>query len=197
MSRSPRAARLLALAGSLVLSACAHSTTASNEPAAMSPSAVPHAPDAPTLLKSLLGLIRDTHRVQDITPERLRAHMGQGLEPWGPTRFGFRGDLTPQWRYIGDVDVGRRLAPGMEFAFVPTEPGGNPDTADICGFGFHAFDRALREAGFDTAPHFGEHGQVLWHDYMRDGLRVQVMFRGAATARTTAADACVTSVVLR
>lgn len=153
------------------------------------------APDAPALLKSLLGLIAQTHRVQDITPARLRAATGLDVETWGDTRFGFRGRLTPHWSYIADADVARQTAPGMEFQFVPAEPDGDPDTAEICALDFNAFAKGLRDAGFEGGPYFGEYGQVLWHDFRRDALNVQVMARGPMTATT--AQACVTSVVLR
>ena len=195
MARSPYASRLLALAGSLALSACAHSPS-TNEAPAMSTPAVSHAAtDAPTLLKSMLELIRGTHRVQDITPERLRAVMGLQVETWGPTRFGFRGDVTPRWRYFADVDVARAQAPGMEFSFVPTAPGSAPDATDLCAFDLDAFDAALRSEGFQGEPHYGEHGEVLWQQYRRGQLSVEVKFQGETDAKAT--HHCVTSLVLR
>lgn len=196
MPNPSNASRLLALAGSFALTACAQPSIAPNEAASMPTPAAPHAaPDAATLLKSLLALIGQSRALQDITPERVRAATGLATEAWGETRFGFRGSLTPRWNFVGDVDVARQLAPGMEFRFLPSENDAHPDVAEICAFDFTAFANGLREAGFAGGPHFGEHGQVLWHEYRRDALLVQVMGEGAMTA--TSAQACVTSVVVR
>lgn len=196
MPQSPNASRLLALAGSLALSACAQSPTAPNEAPAMSPTAVSQAaPDARTLLQSLLELIRQTHRVQDITPERLGTAMGQHVATWGPSHYGFGGRVTPEWNYSAEVNGTGMNGASMDFSFGPVTPGASPDATGICALDFDAFDKALRDAGFAAQPYYGEHGELLWHRYQRDALSVEVLTKGETAAKAT--HACVTSVILR
>ena len=70
----------------------------------------------------------------------------------------------------------------------------NADMAPIAALDFDDYAATLRAAGYAASPARGKHEQILYWDFSRDDVSVQIYVRGENDAK--AAHACVSKLII-
>lgn len=198
MSKRPAPYRLVLLGG-LVLSSCA-TAIPTNQKAPNMPSATPASGSTlspRSLLTSLTDLIVETGRISDITPERLQVTMGQQVDRWSESHFGFSGAATAEWRYFLEVKLATAQGPVVHFMFTPSMSGTYPSAAPLCELDYDAIAARLTAAGFQHATAWGEHGRRLAEHFTRDGITAMLTVQIAGDSPAATEPRCVTAIHLR
>lgn len=189
----------MVLLGALVLSGCP-TALPSNQKAPNMPAATPASTSTVSprsLLTSLTDLILETREVRDITPGRLEATMGQRVDRWSDSHFGFVGAATAEWRYAMEVQHASMHGALADFSFQPATFGTMPAVRPLCDFDYDAMAARLIAAGFQHRTAYAEHGRPLGEHFTRDGLTAMLTVRIAGDAPGAVGPKCVTAVSLR
>lgn len=153
---------------------------------------------AEQLLTRLLELIKSSRSITDFTLAKLQQALGAQLETYGPSSWGGRARLTPNWGYainaLEDLPDGARL----RFSFFDNEGGTSGNMSQICQLDFDTFTGALQSAGFAKTSIYGEHGESTFESYTRGQLRVEVTSRGEAGGSSEKVlHQCIQSIMVR
>ncbi|MBO0810521.1 MAG: hypothetical protein J2P23_00585 [Microlunatus sp.] len=152
---------------------------------------------AEQLLTRLLELIKGSTSAADLTFERVRESLGVPLRRTPPDLWGASAQLTPDWTY---AIIGQEDSPsgqGMRLTFFDSDDRPSADMGSICQLDFDDFTGALRSAGFEKTSIYGSRGELVYDDYKRDQLRVEVSPRGESGSSTAKKlHLCVRSVMV-
>ncbi|QWP76674.1 hypothetical protein J5226_24370 [Lysobacter sp. K5869] len=157
--------------------------------AAAPPAAAPRL-DAEQVLTRLLGLIRETERVEQFTPQRLSAAFGVDFRVYEPGYWGYGERLSPRWTY--GMEMREKIAVGPRFAFSFNAAAENAPAEEICAIDYRRFAAELEAMGFRREARHGEHGAFLADWFDRPGMRVIVKQQRLASGDD--ARACVRDV---
>lgn len=168
----------ISLAG---LTACAHGQAIDPAPEDTALNRFHQAPqDASGALLAVLGLIRDSQRLSDLTIEHVGRHMGQPLQQAddGSPLHGFGVLLEQNWSY--GVLLDNRQQPRLELRF------NNADEAasmqPLCQLDYAAFTEKLQGLGLQRAAVPGEHGRLQHETFSKPGLQVSVYPQGESAS---------------
>jgi hypothetical protein len=128
-------------------------------------------------LQLLLDLIISSGSIDDLPVEAVRKASGLDLDAFDDHQFGTAQRLTSDWNFVLKKDDASIWGPRVEFEFFP-DGGGSPAMTDIAQLDLDGFVAALEQAGFAEYISYGEHGQIISHEYTRDPLKVTVLARG-------------------
>lgn len=164
----------ISLAG---LTACAHGQAMDPAPEDTAVNRFHQAPqDASGALLAVLGLIRDSQQLSDLTIEHVGRHMGQPLQQAddGSPLHGFGVLLEENWSY--GVLLDNRQQPRFELSF------NNADEAasmrPLCQLDYADFTEMLQAEGLQRSAFHGEHGQLQREIFSKQGLQISVYPQG-------------------
>lgn len=142
----------------------------------------------------LIGAIRSA---DDIAPDRVERATGikVAVNPDDHNEYGFGGKLDGAWSYnlvsLTENDGSRPSR--LMFSF-DDDSRGHADMAPVCTMDFDAYAKALAADGFARTPARGEHDRLLYWDFARGGVSVQVYVEGAS--ETAGARSCVSKLII-
>jgi hypothetical protein len=140
----------------------------------------------------LIAFIDSIAGADDLLPSQIEQATGLrvNVHPQRPNRFGFHGMVDADWNYgvrslpDSDNDSARTLM------FYFNNPANNSaDMTPICDPDFETYKARLIAIGFQPEPAYGEHGRLLYWDFRRGMVSVQVHVRGES--REKAGHHCV------
>ena len=158
-------------------------------------------PEAPSLSAEeislrVLKLIDSIKSKQDFSVEHIYSVIGIRLLPDSvqPKYSGFTQVITTEWWYgftLNSDPKDKKLI----FSF-DTAAGVAEDVAatPVCAFDFDHYVNALKTMGFEGSIVYGEHGRILNWDFYRNGINVQVSYRGESFEK--AKHNCVSAIVI-
>lgn len=106
--------------------------------------------------------------------------------------YGFGGTIegTSKWAYNLSIysypGTDNKIDAALNFSFNrlhDDERSGRDDYAPICAVDFDAYIKELKDAGFSSAPYYGEHGRFLGWDFARGAVSVQITAYGENAER--------------
>ncbi len=154
-------------------------------------------PSAKDIGERVLTLVQHVRSPADIAPERIEALTGIKVEfnPGDANEYGFSGQLTDAWAYnlvsLPESDGSKPTR--IMFSF-DDETRDNADMAPVAALNFDDYAATLRAAGYAASPARGKHDQILYWDFSRDDVSVQIYVRGENDAN--AGHACVSKLII-
>ncbi|MFZ5635924.1 MAG: hypothetical protein ACOY82_04990 [Pseudomonadota bacterium] len=146
--------------------------------------------------RRVLRLVENVRGPDDLSPTRIEQLTGIPVEfnPDDTREYGFSGQLTDAWAYnLVSLPEGDRDPSRILFSF-DDESRDNADMGPICGLDFDDYAAALAAAGYRAQAERGPHDRVLYWDFSRDDVSVQVYVRGENDDR--AEHACVSKLII-
>ncbi len=145
------------------------------------------AQNAPTLTaenisRRVLKLVKNVRKLKDISAKSIKKSMGIKviLNSEDKNIYGFSGKISDSdWFYslISLSETKGGTPHRLEFSF--GEPTGNyPDMKPVCSIDFENYQKELTAAGFSVTPYYGEHNRLLWHNFLRNNVSVQITANG-------------------
>lgn len=131
----------------------------------------------------IIKLIESLKNSDHISPENIKHVMKIKVDFNKDNRreYGFGGNITnTSWRYNLSaylLPTGNGKKPDT-LLFTFDNPAENADMKPICSIDFDKYRRDLKKAGFSAEPYYGEHGGLLWWNFSRDGIFVQISPNG-------------------
>ncbi|SDS65383.1 hypothetical protein [Microlunatus soli] len=132
---------------------------------------------AADLLTRLLDLLASATTMQDL--DHRAVGQAFGLSSDGGRRLNYFAQLTDVWFYNVLADPDFALGPVLEVEFFDGE-GSEAAMTDICAVDLDQFRSRLTTAGYAYRKDYGEHGEVIGHEFTRGPLVVSVVARGEA-----------------
>ncbi len=154
-------------------------------------------PSSKDIGQRVLTLVENVRGPADIAPERIEALTGIKVEfnPDDASEYGFSGRLTDAWAYnLVSLPEGTGGKPSRIMFSFDDETRDNADMAPIAALDFDDYAATLRAAGYAASPARGKHEQILYWDFARDDVSVQIYVRGENDAK--AAHACVSKLII-
>lgn len=154
-------------------------------------------PNAADIGRRVLALVENIRSRDDIAPERIEQLTGIKVEfnPDDRNEYGFSGQLTDDWAYnLVSLPEGNGEKPSRIMFSFDDESRSNADMAPICALDFEDYATKLKAAGYASNPAHGKHERILYWDFARDDVSVQVYVRGENDAN--AAHACVSKLII-
>lgn len=145
----------------------------------------------------VLKLVENVRGPDDIAPTRIEQLTGIKVEfnPDDANEYGFSGQLTDAWAYnLVSLPEGADQKPSRVMFSFDDESRSNADMAPICALDFDAYSASLQRAGFASNPARGKHDRLLYWDFSRDDVSVQVYVRGESDAKAN--HACVSKLII-
>lgn len=158
---------------------------------------LPTPTNAEDIGQRVLKLVENIHGRDDIAPARIEQLTGIKVEfnPDDANEYGFSGQLTEQWAYnLVSLPEGDDEKPSRVMFSFDDESRSNADMAPICALDFDAYAAALQRAGFVSNAARGKHDRLLYWDFSRDEVSVQIYVRGENDAKAT--HACVSKLII-
>lgn len=146
--------------------------------------------------RRVLRLAENVRGPDDIAPARIEQLTGIPVEfnPDDANEYGFGGQLTDAWAYnLVSLPEGDRKPSRIMFSF-DDESRSNADMAPISALDFDDYAAALEAAGFRSKANRGPHDRVLYWDFSREDVSVQIYVRGESDAK--ADHACVSKLII-
>jgi hypothetical protein len=146
--------------------------------------------------RRVLKLVENVRGPDDIAPARIEQLTGIPVQfnPDDANEYGFGGQLTDAWAYnlVSLPETGRKPS-RILFSF-DDESRDNADMGPICGLDFDDYAASLAAAGFRARPERGPHDRVLFWEFSRDAVHVQIYVRGENDDK--AEHACVSKLII-
>ncbi len=143
---------------------------------------------AEQISRRILSLINSLHTRADLTPAAVENIVSVKVDtsPKNHNEWGFSGKLTDVWSYDFDTvgDAADAHPYRLEFIFRDQPRGNATDMTAVCGLDFDEYTRILTGAGFKSSPYHGEHGRLIYWEFLRDAVSVKISIRGESDART-------------
>ena len=142
----------------------------------------------------MIELIKSIKTKEDVSPANIERVMKIKVrfDEKNHQNYGFGGTIegTSKWAYnlsiysySGDEN---KTDAALNFSFNylnDDERSGRDDYAPICAVDFDAYSRELKDAGFSSAPYYGEHDRLLWWNFSRGSVSVQITAYGGNAKR--------------
>lgn len=137
----------------------------------------------------MIELIKSIKNKEDITPESVERVMKIKVkfDEKKLQSYGFGGNIkgTSKWGY----NLSAYSYPGKEkqetdslnFSFNPLideESVKRDDYVPVCAVDFDAYSKELIDAGYSSVPYYGEHNRLLWWNFSRGTVSVQITAYG-------------------
>jgi hypothetical protein len=144
--------------------------------------------------KRMIELIKAIKTREDVSPENIERTMKIRVQFDEKNRqnYGLSGLVkeATKWAYNLSVysypgDENKTNA-ALNFSFNylnDDERSGRDDYAPICTVDFDSYRKELKDAGFTSAPYYGEHGRLLWWNFLRGAVSVQITAYGENAKR--------------
>ncbi len=145
----------------------------------------------------VLKLVENVHGRDDIAPERIEQLTGikVAFNPDDANEYGFSGQLTDAWAYnLVSLPESTGVKPSRIMFSFDDESRSNADMAPICALDFDDYAAALQNAGFTSNPARSKHDRLLYWDFSRDDVSVQIYVRGENDAK--AEHTCVSKLII-
>lgn len=152
---------------------------------------------AKDISQRVLALVENVRSPADIAPARIEELTGIKVEfnPDDANEYGFSGQLTDAWAYnLVSLPEGTGAKPSRIMFSFDDESRDNADMAPISALDFDDYAATLRAAGYASNAARGKHEQILYWDFSRDDVSVQIYVRGENDAR--AEHACVSKLII-
>ncbi|TXH72584.1 MAG: hypothetical protein E6Q88_06090 [Lysobacteraceae bacterium] len=145
----------------------------------------------------VLKLIDSIHGRDDLAPAHIEQVTGikVNFNPDDANEYGFGGDLTEDWVYnlVSLTETDGSKPSRLMFSF-DDQTRAYADMTPICAMDFDDYAKAMTAAGFSSAPAYGKHQNILYWDFARDKVNVQVYIRGESDAKPT--HSCVSKMII-
>lgn len=148
------------------------SDTTGSRPSDRPPSA------AGDLLSRVLELLESATTMQDLDHRAVGRALG--LSSNGDRRLDHSAQLTDEWSYNVRADPRFVLGPVLDVEFFDNKGVADAAMTDICEVDLDQFSSRLTAAGYASRKEYGEHGEVIGHEFTRGPLVVTVVSRGEA-----------------
>jgi hypothetical protein len=152
---------------------------------------------AQDISQRVLKLVEHVRGPDDIAPARIEQITGIKVEfnPDDRNEYGFNGQLTDAWAYnLVSLPESTGEKPSRIMFSFDDESRSNADMAPICTLDFDDYAATLIAAGFESSPAHGQHDRILYWDFSRDAVSVQIYVRGENDAN--AAHTCVSKLII-
>lgn len=154
-------------------------------------------PNAQDIGQRVLALVENVRGPGDLAPSRIQELTGIKVEfnPDDANEYGFSGQLTDAWAYnLVSLPEGNGEKPSRVMFSFDDETRDNADMAPIAALDFDDYATTLRAAGYAASATRGKHEQILYWDFSRDDVSVQIYVRGENDAK--AEHACVSKLII-
>ncbi len=145
----------------------------------------------------VLKLIDSIHGTGDIAPEHIQNITGIPVQfnPDDANEYGFGGKLDDTWAYnlVSLTEANGAKPNRLMFSF-DDQTRDYADMAPISDLDFDDYAKALTAAGFQSKPMRGKHDRLVYWDFSRNDVTVQVYVRGENDAK--AEHHCVTKLII-
>jgi hypothetical protein len=129
----------------------------------------------------VLKLIDTIHTVDDISPAHIQKVMGIKVEfnAQDPNDYGFGGKLTDKWFYnfCSLTDPSGAKPTRLMLSF-DDQTHDHADVAPICKLDYDCYTKFLIDAGFKKSPYYAEHGRILFFNFTRNSVSVDISTKG-------------------
>lgn len=137
----------------------------------------------------IIELLKIIKTKEDVSPENIERIMKIKVQFDKKNRqdYGLSGLVkgASKWAYNLSVypspgDENKTDA-AMNFSFNylnDDEKSGRDDYAPVCAVDFDSYSKELKDAGFASAPYYGEHDRLLWWNFSRGAVSVQITADG-------------------
>jgi len=113
-------------------------------------------------------------------------------------RLSHSAQLTDEWYYHVLADPDFALGPVLQVEFFDSSGAADATMTDICEVDLDQFGSRLTAAGYGSRKDYGEHGEVIAHEFTRGPLIVTVVCNGEADQPPEkVSHDCVQSVTVR
>lgn len=142
----------------------------------------------------VIALIKTIKTKEDISPENIERAMQIKVQFNKQDRqnYGFGGLVAgaANWAYNLSAypypSKANKETDTLHFTFdnrTDDEESGQNDYAPVCAVDFDSYSKELQNAGFTSAPYYGEHGRMLWWNFSRGAVSVQISANGENDTR--------------
>lgn len=147
--------------------------------------------------RRVLKLIDSIHSRNDLSPDHIEQVTGMVVSsnPSDANEYGFGGKLSDEWDYnlVSLTEADGSKPSRLMFSF-DGQTNEYADMAPICTMDFDDYAKALAASGFHSTPAYGKHQNILYWDFARDNVSVQVYVRGESDAKVT--HTCVSKMII-
>lgn len=152
---------------------------------------------AEEISKRMLDLIGKIKTAEDISAKNLE--MATGLKVYFDTansrEYGTGAKITDIWFFnISVISSDKEDKPSRLIFSFDDQTHSDADMTAICQIDFDAYAKRLTESGFQSEPYYGEHNRLIYWNFSRGKVRLQISIRGESKEK--AMHNCVSMIVI-
>lgn len=155
-----------------------------------------NAPDlkAEEISNRLIALIKTIKTKEDISPGNIERAMQIKVQFDKKNRqdYGLSGLVKGESKWAYNLSAypypskDNKETDTLNFSFNylnDDEKSGRDDYAPVCAIDFDSYSKELKNAGFTSEPYYGEHNRLLWWNFSRGAVSVQISANGENNTR--------------
>jgi len=143
---------------------------------------------AEEISKRMLDLIDKIKTAEDISANNLEIATGLKVyfDPENSRKYGTGAKITDIWFFniaVTSSHTEGKLS-SLVFSF-DDQTHSHADMTAICQIDFDAYAKRLTESGFQSTPYYGEHNRLIYWNFTRDKVRLQIFINGESKEKAT------------
>ncbi|MBI3730407.1 MAG: hypothetical protein HY254_19025 [Burkholderiales bacterium] len=159
-------------------------------------------PDIPQMTaeeisKRMLDLIGKIKTAEDISAKNLEIATGLKVyfDPVNSKEYGTGAKITDTWFFnITVISSNKEGKPSRLIFSFDDQTHSDADMTAICQVDFDAYAKRLTELGFESKPYYGEHNRLIYWNFSRGKVELQISIRGESDKKVT--HNCVSMIVI-
>ncbi|PXX43849.1 hypothetical protein [Undibacterium pigrum] len=152
------------------------------------PNAAPVIPQmtAEEASRRMLDLLGNIKTAEGFSAKNLEAAMGLKvyLDDKNPRKYGVGAKITDTWFFNISVILNKDDSKRGRLIFsFDDQTHSAADMTPVCQVDFDAYSKRLTELGFQSEPYYGEHNRLVFWNFSRDNIHLQISFQGESMAK--------------
>ncbi|MFZ6872435.1 hypothetical protein ACO0LF_10245 [Undibacterium sp. Di27W] len=147
--------------------------------------------------KRMLDLIGNIKTAEDFSAEKLGKAMGLKvyLDDENPRKYGVGAKITDDWFFNISVILSKEDSKLGRLIFSFDDQTHNyADMTPVCQVDLDAYKKRLAELGFQSEAYYGEHNRLIYWNFSRDNIDLQISFNGESMEKVK--HSCVSILVV-
>jgi|GEM_PF-777695 len=136
--------------------------------------------------RRMLDLLGNIKTAEDFSAKNLEAAMGLKvyLDDKNPRKYGVGAKITDTWFFNISVILNKEDSKRGRLIFsFDDQTHSDADMTPVCQVDFDAYSKRLTELGFQSEPYYGEHNRLVFWNFSRENIHLQISFHGESMAK--------------
>lgn len=136
--------------------------------------------------RRMLDLLGNIKTAEDFSTKNLEAAMGLKVyfDDKNPRKYGVGAKITDTWFFNLSVILNKEDSKRGRLIFsFDDQTHSDADMTPVCQVDFDAYSKRLTELGFQSEPYYGEHNRLVFWNFSRENIHLQISFQGESMAK--------------